>query len=77
MPEEEKLKILISWLKLDIAACFSLSEEVSSESNKTGKNSSSNLNTHKLVSLIAKLQPAEQDLLKKLAKKLGSRRHLP
>lgn len=77
MPEEEKLQILIDWLKLDISACFMGNPQDHDTSTSAAANSAAYLDAHKLAGLITRLPPAEQELLRKLAKKLGQARRYP
>lgn len=74
MPEEKKLQILVNWLNLDISACFAVVKGKATPPSSSDRNSRNQLNTHKLVSLIAQLPQPEQELLKKLAKKLSHAR---
>jgi len=85
MPEERKLRILTSWLRLDLARCFGgllQADGMASNGNGRGNgNGQGNGNGNdgakaqdghqRLVTLIAGLPPAERRMLEQLAETLA------
>ena len=81
MPEERKLRILTTWLKLDLARCFGgMFPADGMAANGTGqRNGNGNGNDgakaptghERLITLIAGLPPAERRMLEQLAETLA------
>jgi hypothetical protein len=71
MPEERKLRLLVSWLNIDLSHCFA--NPKSSESNNhsaAGYNNPQDFELYKLIATIRELPTPDQKLIKTLIKKL-------
>jgi hypothetical protein len=71
MPEERKLRLLVSWLNIDLSHCFA--NPKSSESNNhsaIGYNNSQDYEAYKWITKIRELSAPDQKLIKILIKKL-------